>query len=230
MRKNILLIDNDHDYIEFFENLLGNEYQICIARDLNETIEQIKDEPFYFELVICETHLENMSGFEIFNKLRNNIDFRHIPFIFKTSSKCEEIFYEAMVLNGVEIIHTNMKYFEVIARIKLAIRSAPVINLKVDESTFVMIDTISRKVIFPQVNIPIFLTESELKTLKVFDYKNDYIKKEEIIEYVYGKGYHITDNNFNTVLSNIRKKIEPLNIKIAAKRNIGLRLEALQVS
>ncbi len=225
MREKILLVDDDRDFINFYTKLLEEHYDIQSSMNLKDTLSLLNESPYQYDLIISDIFMPEINGFELHDYLKEQDQIKYIPIIFKTSSLNSDVYTESMINKQTELLSTYMTNQEFLARIRRSLNASPILKIRVTDEIMIIIDTDSREIIHPQSNTSISFTTNELKTLQAFDTNTTYITKESIIEFVYGENYHMTDNNFNTVLSNIRKKIEPFGIGITNKRNIGLRIE-----
>jgi DNA-binding response OmpR family regulator len=82
----ILVVDDAPDILALLELRLRREnYKVATAEDGQKALEVVeKVQP---DLIISDVMMPNMNGFELLFKLRNDPEFRSIPFIFLTSRK-----------------------------------------------------------------------------------------------------------------------------------------------
>ena len=124
MRKTILLIDDDKDFIDLYSKVLSKEFKVLTSMSLPESLEVVSVQKFSIDLIICDIFMPEFSGFQVFNFYKSNSTFSHIPIIFKTSSLDESIMNKCMIENKVELIHTMMSNDEIIVRVKKELATA----------------------------------------------------------------------------------------------------------
>jgi len=82
--KRILIVDDDPDIVEtvaFF--LSGSDYQVFIAKNGKEALEQVKEEKP--DLVLLDVMMPEMNGLEVCRKLKNNPETNSIPVVMLTA-------------------------------------------------------------------------------------------------------------------------------------------------
>ena len=76
----IMVVDDDVMYIEMINMMLGDDYQLCVARTGKECIDMTKAcEP---DLILLDVGLPDMDGYEVCAALKNDVDSQSIPVVF----------------------------------------------------------------------------------------------------------------------------------------------------
>jgi CheY-like chemotaxis protein len=82
MVKNILIIDDNEDILEIFEQVLVDEgFDVSTANNGNEGIKLFKRQSF--DIVIIDINMPGMNGFEVVENIKN--DFILVPIILMSS-------------------------------------------------------------------------------------------------------------------------------------------------
>ena len=117
-KKHLLLVDNDEKSLRVLEvSLKKAGFSITTATNGLQALEKVKlSVP---DLVISETKMDQMDGFELCKTLKDDVRFITIPFIFLTSEKTLQEKVHGLEL-GVEDYLTKPIYIkEIVTRIKI---------------------------------------------------------------------------------------------------------------
>jgi len=86
--KKIMLVDDEKDQIFFiktsFENLFGKEYTIVPAESGEKCFELLNKKNIP-DLILLDIMMPKMNGWEVFDRLRANPEWKNIPIIFLTA-------------------------------------------------------------------------------------------------------------------------------------------------
>lgn len=220
-------MDDDQDFIDLYTKILGRDFQVFSVMSLTECLAFLRKHPFEVDLVLCDIFMPEVNGFEVFDYLRSKDEFSFYPFVFKTSSLNEDVVNRCMLEKQTELISTLMTNHEVIARIKKEISNSNLIKLQIDSGLKLLLNRERGEVVFPPEAYQLRFTSNECEILRMLASSGEPIDREMIIQRLYGENYIITDNNFNTVLSGIRKKIAEFELSIKSIRGKGVTLCAL---
>jgi CheY-like chemotaxis protein len=87
--KKIMLVDDEEDQIfgiqTAFEETYGDEYKIIPAGSGEECFELLKDGEQQPDLILLDIMMPGMSGWEVYDKLRDNPAWSNIPIVFLTA-------------------------------------------------------------------------------------------------------------------------------------------------
>lgn len=222
MKKNILLVDDDKDFIDLYSQVLSSDFNVFSAMNLNECLAFLKTNPFLIDLILCDIFMPESNGFEIFDYLRSKKEYSFYPIVFKTSSLNDDVVNKCMLGNEAELISTLMSNQEIIVRIKKEINKSNLVKVSVDNKMFILLCSETGTLIYPNSVFQLYFTKTESSILKILTSANNIVEKDRIISELYGDNYIITDNNFNTVLSGIRKKIVSFGITVKSIRGKGV--------
>jgi len=83
-----MLVDDEKDQIFFiktsFENLFGKEYTIVSAESGEKCFESLNKKNIP-DLILLDIMMPKMNGWEVFDRLRANPEWKNIPIIFLTA-------------------------------------------------------------------------------------------------------------------------------------------------
>jgi CheY-like chemotaxis protein len=86
--KKIMLVDDEKDQIFFiktsFENLFGKDYTIVPAESGEKCFELLNKKNIP-DLILLDIMMPKMNGWEVFDRLRANPEWKNIPIIFLTA-------------------------------------------------------------------------------------------------------------------------------------------------
>lgn len=87
--KKIMLVDDEEDQIfgiqTAFEEKYGDEYEIIPAGSGEECFELLKGEEQQPDIILLDIMMPGMSGWEVYDKLRDNPAWSDIPIVFLTA-------------------------------------------------------------------------------------------------------------------------------------------------
>ncbi|GAA0886774.1 hypothetical protein GCM10009120_53730 [Sphingobacterium siyangense subsp. cladoniae] len=87
-KSNLLLVDDHTELLEFIADDLNEDYQITTSSNGREAIELLASE--YFDLIVSDVMMPEMDGFELCQKIKEDIAYAHIPVILLTAKNSIE--------------------------------------------------------------------------------------------------------------------------------------------
>jgi len=115
--KTILIIDDTKANINSLINLLGDTYDILVARNGISALE-IANEEQTIDLILLDIMMPKMDGYEVCQKLKANKKTDSIPIIFLTAKTDEESIERAYDIGGIDYVTKPFKPKELLARVK----------------------------------------------------------------------------------------------------------------
>lgn len=90
--KNLLLVEDELTSLKLLEFYLKNEpFNLSIARDGKQASEMLANHPpDYFQCIISDINMPEMSGLDLLKQLKQDPDRKHIPVILQTAVSGEE--------------------------------------------------------------------------------------------------------------------------------------------
>jgi two-component system alkaline phosphatase synthesis response regulator PhoP len=117
--KKIMLVDDEKDQIFFiktsFENLFGKDYTIVPAESGEKCFESLNKKNIP-DLILLDIMMPTMNGWEVFDRLRANPEWKNIPIIFLTA-RTDEFAEHAGVLIAEDYIKKPIEIKELKTRI-----------------------------------------------------------------------------------------------------------------
>jgi phosphoserine phosphatase RsbU/P len=124
-KKSILVIDDDITIRKLISHHLNlNNYKVILASDTNEAFEQLYNNTI--DLVLCDVIMDKMDGFTFCQLVRENKNYRSIPFVFVTAKNTMEDKSKALEVGGDDFITKPFNVEELILKVKSLIRRAEI--------------------------------------------------------------------------------------------------------
>ena len=207
MKTKILLVDNEHDIVEFLQyNLEKEGFAVIPAYDGIEALEKIRQKP---DLVILDIMMPKLDGFEVYQKIRENNEYKNIPIIFLTAKSGEIDEIKGLELGASDYIQKPISPKKLIARVKSNLRKSDSSIRKVHPTTIktgpLLIDkekyTVhlnNKQLIYPRKEFEIlyFLANNPGRV-----FSRDILLKE-----VWGPDIYVVDRTVDVHIRKIREK------------------------
>ncbi len=94
----LLLVDDNRDFCEFMADSLSDEYSVLVAFNGQEALKQLSKNDV--DIVVTDVMMPIMSGTELCNRIKTNIQWSHIPVILLTARAAEEYQIEGLELGA----------------------------------------------------------------------------------------------------------------------------------
>lgn len=94
----LLFVDDNRDFCEFMADSLADEFTILVAFNGQEALEQLRENDV--NIVVSDVMMPIMSGTELCNRIKTNIEWSHIPVILLTARTAEEYQIEGLELGA----------------------------------------------------------------------------------------------------------------------------------
>ena len=114
-RKTILLVDDHPANIDYLILILSDDYNILVASNGEEAIEQAMKQP---DLILLDIVMPNMDGYEVCRKIKSAPAISGIPIIFVTGKDEPEDEIKGLSLGAVDYFIKPMHGAITLARIK----------------------------------------------------------------------------------------------------------------
>jgi signal transduction histidine kinase/DNA-binding response OmpR family regulator len=110
MQVSILIVEDNDDFRHFLSNYLSNYFQTFEASNGEQALDILENNEI--NLAICDVRMPSMSGLELCNRIKTNIQFSHIPVILLTARINEEHIIEGLQEGADEYITkpVNLSY------------------------------------------------------------------------------------------------------------------------
>jgi len=114
-KKTILIVDDTKLNIEILLELLGDKYNVIPALNGEKALKIIFKREV--DLILLDIMMPNMDGYEVCEKIKNNISTKYIPVIFITAKVDDDSIEKAYDVGGVDYITKPFSPREVLSRI-----------------------------------------------------------------------------------------------------------------
>jgi len=114
----IYLIDDDEIHLTTAELYLQDEYEVHKAKSGQEAIDYINNNKFVPHIILLDLMMPNMTGWEVFKKLRQIDSLKNTPIAFVTSISEEEEKKKAFKMGIADYIFKPFNMTELKSRVK----------------------------------------------------------------------------------------------------------------
>lgn len=85
---NVLIVEDNPDLILLMKNILSRKYNVFTSRNGKEALDVLKEQDI--QLIISDVMMPEMNGYELCQRIKNDIEYSHIPIILLTAKTGEE--------------------------------------------------------------------------------------------------------------------------------------------
>ncbi|HAO08080.1 MAG TPA: two-component system response regulator [Chryseobacterium sp.] len=82
-KTNILVVDDNADILEFLQDDLSEKFEVFIATGASKAFNILSEQIIH--LIISDVMMPEIDGFQLCEKIKNNIEYSHIPIILLTA-------------------------------------------------------------------------------------------------------------------------------------------------
>lgn len=120
-KQHLLLVDGDAKSLRVMEvSLKKAGFQVTTAIHGKDALEKVQISPP--DLVLSETRMAEMDGFELCKVLKSDDRFRHIPFVFLTSQKAVESKVKGLETGAEDYLTKPIYIKEVVTRVRMILQ------------------------------------------------------------------------------------------------------------
>jgi phosphoserine phosphatase RsbU/P len=162
-KRSILIIDDDVTIRKLIgHHLAGNNYNVFEAEMPSEAFKKLKEQKI--DLVLCDITMEEMDGFTFCKKVREDQNYRVLPFIFVTAKNTMEDKSKALEAGGDDIITKPFDIDELMLKVQALIRRSDIYKIYGTKKNL-------EESFSPQRRIPkILLIDDDISLSKLFQY------------------------------------------------------------
>ena len=120
-RYNVLIVEDNIEMLLYLKESLNNKYNIFCAIDGKKALDKIRIIPKP-NIIISDIMMENMDGYQFFEELNKNDDYKNIPFIFLTAKTSKDEKIKGLTKGAIDFISKPFVIDELIAKIDSIIR------------------------------------------------------------------------------------------------------------
>jgi len=225
----ILLVDDEPDIVEFLKyNLEQNGYDVIVGHDGLEALKKLSENP---ELIILDIMMPHLDGYEVYNKIRENKDFRDVPIIFLTAKAGETDEIKGLELGASDFIQKPISPKKLIARVKLNLRKNKVDltgnDVKKLEVGPLVID--KEKYVVNIDNVETILPRKEFNLLFFLANNPDRVfSREVLLKEVWGDDVYVVDRTVDVHIRKIREKLGKHAYLIDTIKGVGYKFKSVE--
>lgn len=91
IKRSVLVVDDEFINREILGGILEENYEVLYAEDGEQALQVIEEQGPLLSLVLLDLRMPNMDGFEVMERMQQDVIFRNIPIIVLTSDESAEI-------------------------------------------------------------------------------------------------------------------------------------------
>ncbi|MGE5363998.1 MAG: response regulator transcription factor [Bacteroidota bacterium] len=227
MKTKILLVDDEHDIVEFLQyNLEVEGFEVICAYDGDEAIQKLAEKP---DLIILDVMMPKLNGYEVCKVIRARHGFENTPVIFLTAKSAESDEIHGLEIGGDDFVKKPISPKKLVARVKSNLRkteassdnkhaSAKILigPLEINRSSYT-VTLYGRQIIFPRKEFEI-LSYLASQPGKVFG-------REIILRDVWGADIYVVERTVDVHVRKIREKLGDNADLIETIKGVGYRFK-----
>ena len=218
----LTIVDDVHENLLSYKELLGKRYQLELIQNPLELLGYLSTNKT--NLILLDLHMPNVNGFELYEKFKDS--YPELPVIFLTGDPSEESVVEGLTLGADDFIVKPVSLKELIARINNKILLKKETQVGADSIKF---DNFTLHCEIQMAEIgdkKVQLTPIEYKIIHLLAKSPNKIFSRDHIANLLWPSVHVQNQNIDTHLSNLRKKLRPFSqyIKTIKSRGYILRI------
>jgi len=221
-KMHVTIVDDVSDNLKSYNELLSESFNLELIQDPHELLNFLSKKET--NLILLDLHMPGMNGFELYQKFKST--YPKIPVIFLSGDPSEEALINGLDLGADDFIVKPVSLRELIARIKNKIQNKS--SGEVGENV-VEIEGIKLHCDMQMAEInndKIQLTPIEFKIIHLLVKNPNKVFSRDYITNLVWPNVHVQNQNIDTHLSNLRKKLLPFSkyIKTIKSRGYILRI------
>jgi DNA-binding response OmpR family regulator len=222
----VLLAEDDYDFGSILKQyLMIHNFDVTWAKDGAEAFNLFTGNEQAFDICVFDVMMPKLDGFSLAEKvIQHNPE---IPFIFLTAKKMKEDKIRGLKLGADDYIVKPFEADILVLRLQNILKRTQkkVISSKNEQQYAIgkyVFDTVNYQLKFNGETQRI--TEKEAQLIQYFyDHKNQLIKREDVLENVWGNDDFFSGRSMDVFISRLRKYFKKdASIAIESTRGVGL--------
>ena len=226
----ILVVDDEQDICEILQyNLETEGYEVVTANSAEEALELPLQE---YGLILLDVMMDEMSGFQMARKMKDNPATAPIPIIFITALEGEDNMVKGLNIGADDYITKPLSMKEVKARVRAVLRRASVSNQHPEgKGAFLTSDhQISYEGITLDLNAKLATLDGEHLSLTKLEYEilslllqhpGKVFSREDLLKYCWPQDVLVLDRTVDVNITRLRKKIGRYGQQIKTRVGYG---------
>jgi DNA-binding response OmpR family regulator len=122
-KQHLLLVDGDAKSLRVMEvSLKKAGFSVTPAINGSDALEKVQISPP--DLVLSDTKMPEMDGFDLCKAIKSDERFKHIPFVFLTNQKSVEFKVRGLELGGEDYLTKPIYIKEIVTRVNMILQKA----------------------------------------------------------------------------------------------------------
>lgn len=218
----VTIVDDVKDNLQSYNELLSATFSLELIQNPMSLLDFLQTKST--DLIILDLHMPAINGFDLYQKFKAS--HANIPVIFLSGDPSEDSVVKGLNLGADDFIVKPISLGELVARIKNKISTK---ETKPDKSEIVVLNGLKLYCEMQVAEInheKIQLTPIEFKLIYLFVKNPNKVFNREYITNLLWPNVHVQNQNIDTHLSNLRKKLMPFSkyIKTIKSRGYILRI------
>lgn len=213
----VTIVDDVKDNLKSYNELLSPTFNLELIQNPVDLLSFLgKTET---DLILLDLHMPTMNGFELYEKFK--VSHPDLPVIFLSGDPSEESIIKGLNLGADDFIVKPVSLRELVARIKNKISTKQAQN---SESEIITFDGFKLHCEMQMAEVgeeKIQLTPIEFKLIHLLAKNPNKVFSREYITNLLWPNIHVQNQNIDTHLSNLRKKLMPFSKYIRTIKSRG---------
>lgn len=225
--KKILLVDDEVDILEFLKyNLEQEKFEVLVSSNGKDALKNIEQNP---DLIVLDIMMPEMDGFELYQKIKNEKKYQHIPIIFLTAKSGETDEIKGLDLGASDYIQKPVSPKKLIARIKSNLRKSSLEESKPKVERLIKIGPLEIDVEKFSVKIENknkFFPRKEFQLLHYLaSNPGKVMKRETLLKEIWGNDVYVIDRTIDVHIRKVREKLGKHSEIIETIKGVGYRFK-----
>ncbi len=221
----VTIVDDVKDNLKSYNDLLSATFNLELIQNPLDLLTFLQKGTT--DLIVLDLHMPGINGFDLYQKFKNSHS--EIPVIFLSGDPSEESVVKGLNLGADDFIVKPVSLRELIARIKNKINHRHVSTTTTSESNIIQFDGFKLYCDMQMAEVAetkVQLTPIEFKLIHLLAKNPNKVYSREYITNLLWPNVHVQNQNIDTHLSNLRKKLLPFSkyIKTIKSRGYILRI------
>ena len=226
----ILVVDDEQDICEILQyNLETEGYEVVTANSAEEALKLPLQE---YGLILLDVMMDEMSGFQMARKMKDNPATAPIPIIFITALEGEDNMVKGLNIGADDYIAKPLSMKEVKARVRAVLRRASVSNQHPEgKGAFptsdhqisyegITLDLNAKRATLDGEHLSLTKLEYEILSL-LLQHPGKVFSREDLLKYCWPQDVLVLDRTVDVNITRLRKKIGRYGQQIKTRVGYG---------
>ena len=226
----ILVVDDEQDICEILQyNLETEGYEVVTANSAEEALELPLQE---YGLILLDVMMDEMSGFQMARKMKDNPATAPIPIIFITALEGEDNMVKGLNIGADDYIAKSLSMKEVKARVRAVLRRASLSNQRPEgKGAFptsdhqisyegITLDLNAKRATLDGEHLSLTKLEYEILSL-LLQHPGKVFSREDLLKYCWPQDVLVLDRTVDVNITRLRKKIGRYGQQIKTRVGYG---------